>query len=127
MYGFTHPPYMSLAFLIHGVFFMDFIRKKLIVETKHFLKFKNSTDIKYPWAVGPFTIKNKTALPMIENLLKEMGFLTEPAVDYDPHQVISNRIKAVKRNHLNHLEVVGLANVANWNDYPKKNPKDTDV
>ena len=71
---------------------MDLIRKKLIVETKHFLNFKNYTEIRYPWAVGPFIIKNKDALPMIESLLKEMVFLTKAAINYAPHHVISNRI-----------------------------------
>ena len=77
--------------------------------------------------VGPFTIKNRTALPMIENLLKEMEFLIEPTVNYDPHQVISNKIKFVKIKHFKHVEVVGLADAANLDDYPKENPKDTDV
>ena len=63
---------------------------------------------------------------MIENLLKEMGFLTEPAVEYDPHQVISNRRKVVKRNPFKHVEVVELADASNWDDYPKENSKDTD-
>ena len=64
---------------------------------------------------------------MIENLLKQMRFLTEPAVDYDPHQFISNRRKNVKRKTFKHVEVVGLADAANWDDYPKENPKDTNV
>ena len=64
---------------------------------------------------------------MIENLLKEMGFLTEPAVDYDPHQFISNRRKTVKRKTFKHVEVVGLVDAANWDDYPKENPKDADM
>ena len=74
LYGFTHPPYMFPAFLTPRVFSMEFIRKKLIVEMKHSLKFKKSTKVKYPRVVGPFTIKTKTALPMIENLLKDMCF-----------------------------------------------------
>ena len=64
LYGFFHPPYLLSAFLAPRVFLMEFIRQKLILETKHFLNFKNSTEIKYPWVVGPFTIKNKAALPI---------------------------------------------------------------
>ena len=64
---------------------------------------------------------------MIENLLKEMGFLTEIVVEYESHQVISNRRKDVKRKPFKHVEVDGLAYAANWDDYPKENPKDTDV
>ena len=64
---------------------------------------------------------------MIERLLKEMGFFTKPAVNYDPHHVISNIIKSLKRKPFEHKEIVGLADVGNWSDYPKETPKDTDV
>ena len=62
---------------------------------------------------------------MSEIFLKEMGFLTEPAVEYDPYHVISNKRKDVKRKPFKHEEVVGLAEAAHWNDYPKSNPKGT--
>ena len=64
---------------------------------------------------------------MIESLLKYMGFFTEPVVNYDPHHVISNRRKALKRNPFDHEEIVGLADVANWYDYPEDTPKYTDM
>ena len=75
LYGFVHPPYMLLAFLTPRVFSLEFIRQKVIMEIEHFLNFKKSIEIKYPWAAGPFIIKNKASLPMTESLLKEMGFL----------------------------------------------------
>ena len=115
---------MFLAFLTPRVFSMEFIRQNLIVETEHFLNFMKSTEIKYPWVVGPFTIKNKDALPMTESLLREMGFSMEPAVNYDPHHVISNRRKSMKINYFKHEEILGLEDVTNWSEYPKKAPKD---
>ena len=126
-YGFFHPPYMFHAFLTPRVFSIEFIRKNLIVEIEHFLNYNKSTEIKYPWEVGPFIIKNKASLPMIESLLKEMGFFTEIVVNYDPHHVISNIRKSLKRNHFEHEEIVGLEYAANWSDYPKGTPKDTDM
>ena len=59
IYGFTQSPYMLPAFLTPGVFSMEFIRQKLFIENEHFLKYKNSTDIKYHLGIGPFTIKYK--------------------------------------------------------------------
>ena len=106
-YGFVHQSYLLHAFLTPRVFSMDLIRKKLIVEIEHFLNFKKSTEIRYPWDVGSFIIKNKSALPMIEILLNEMGFLIESSINYDPHHVISNRRHAMKRKHFEHDEVVG--------------------
>ena len=106
---------------------MELIRQKLIVETEHFLNFKNSNEIRYPWDVGPFIIKNKVALPMIESLLKEMGFFTKAAINYDCHHVISIRRQALKRNPFENFEVVGLAQAANWSDYPYETQKDIDM
>ena len=106
---------------------MEFIRQKLIVETKHLLNFKKSTEIKYPWVVGPFVIKNKDSLRMIEGLHKEMGFSIEPTINYDPHHVISNRRKALKRKLIKHEKIVVLADVANWSNYPKEAPKYVDT
>ena len=76
---------MLLALLTPRVFSMEFIIQKLFVEIEHFLKYKKSTDIKYPWGVGPFTINNKGALPMVEGLLRELGFEIEHTIKYDPH------------------------------------------
>ena len=127
LYGFVHPPYMLPTFLTSRVFTMEFIRQNLIVETEHFLNFKNCTETKCSWAVGTFTIKNKASLPMIESLLKEMGFLTKLAVNYDPHQVISNIRKSLRRKPFEHEEIVGLVDAINWYDYPKETRKDTDM
>ena len=120
MCGFTQSPYMLLAFLTPRIFSMDFIRQKLFVEIEHFLKYKKSTHIKYHWSVGPLTIKNKGALKMVEGLLRDLGFQTEPAIKYDPHQVISNRRNAQKRKDYKQEEFVGLEEVSNWSNYPRR-------
>ena len=92
---------------------MELTRKKLIVENEHFLNFKKSSKIKFPWDVGPFIIKNKYALPIIEILVKEMGFPTEVAINYDPHHIISIRRQVNRNNPFEHFEVVGLPETAN--------------
>ena len=110
---------MLPAFLTLRVFSMEFIRQKLVMEIEHFLKYKKSTDIKYPWGVGLFTIKNKGDFPMVECLLRELGFEIEPTINYDPHQVILNRRNAQKRKPYKHEEVVVLEEATNWSNYPK--------
>ena len=50
------------------------------METEHFLNFKKSFEIIFPWDVDPFIIKTKVSLPMIESSLKETVFLTEVAI-----------------------------------------------
>ena len=68
----------------------------------------------------PFFIKNKTALPLVESLLRELGFPIEDSINYDPHHIISNRRKANKNKPFEHHEVVGLLEAANWSEYPEK-------
>ena len=65
LYGFVHQPYLFLAFLTPRIFSMDLITQKLIVETGHFLNLNKSIEIRYPWVVIHFIIKNKASLPMI--------------------------------------------------------------
>ena len=88
LYGFVHQCYLFPAFLTPRFFSMELITQKLIVETRHFLNFNKSIEIRYPWVVSPFIIKNRASLPMIQSLLKEMGFFIEFSINYDPHHVL---------------------------------------
>ena len=101
------------------MFALELIRQKLIVEDEHFLIFKKTSEIKFPWTMGPFFIKRKASLSIIEIMLREMGFLVEFDVNYDPHHVISNRRQANKNKPFEHFEVAGLSEATNWLDYPK--------
>ena len=47
LYGFVHQSYMLPTFFTVRVFALELIRKKLIVENKHFLNFKKSPEIKF--------------------------------------------------------------------------------
>ena len=83
-------------FLRVGVFALELIRQRLIVEDEHFMSYKKPSGIKFPLTVGPLTIKSKAALSTIESMLREMGFSMEASVDYDPHHIILVRIHANK-------------------------------
>ena len=74
-YGFIHEPYIFPAFLTPSIFSLEFIRKNLIVENEDFLRTRNSSKIKFPLKVGPFIIKNKASLPVVEGLLQDMNFM----------------------------------------------------
>ena len=68
-YGFVHEPYILPTFFTPRIFFLEFIRHKLIVENEHFLSFRKDSEIKFPLKVSPFIIKNKVFLPVVEGLL----------------------------------------------------------
>ena len=45
------------------------------MENEHFLNFKKASEIKFPLKIGPFIVKNKFSLPVIEGLLQDMNFM----------------------------------------------------
>ena len=95
------------------MFSLELVRQKLIVENGHFINFKKYSEIKFPWAIGPFIIKNRSALPRIEILLREMGFQTKVSINYGPHRIIYIRRKVNKNKPFEHFEVEGLSKTAN--------------
>ena len=84
VYGFTHEPYILPAFLTPYIFALELIRQKIIVEDEHFINFRKASEIKFPGMVGPFIIKNKDALHVVDILLKYTGFQTSTTINYDP-------------------------------------------
>ena len=69
VYGFVHEPYILLTFLTPKILALEFIRHKLIMENEHFLSFRKASEIKFTLKVGPFIIKNKFSLLVVEILL----------------------------------------------------------
>jgi hypothetical protein len=41
----------------------EFIRQRIISETEYFLKVHKASNLKFPFLVGPFVVKNKSFLP----------------------------------------------------------------
>ena len=89
------------------------MRQKLYVEEEHFGAFKKSSNVKFPLKVGPFILKNKSALLVIEKLLEFMDFQKEQKVNYDPHHIISQRKQLNKNKPFYHQTVEGLDKIAN--------------
>ena len=127
LYGFIHQPYILPAFLTVRVFSLELVTKRLTVEEEYIPSFRKISRIKFPWKVGPCTIKSRAALPLADNLLRNMGFLLGQSINYDPHQVISKRRHTDKNNPFKHTEVAGLREAANWDDYPKHIAKDVSM
>ena len=101
LYGFTHEPYILSTFLTLRIIFLEFIKKKLIVENQHFINSRKDYEIKLPLKVGPFIIKYKFGFPMIEGILQDMNFMKSTKVNYDPHHIISQRRKHNKMKNFN--------------------------
>ena len=85
LYGLVHPPSILPSFLTPRVFSLELIRQKLIVEEEHFLNFKKSSNLIFPWELKPYTVRSKVAFSLVSNLLRGMEFYPGQAINYDPH------------------------------------------
>ena len=78
--------------------------------------------MKFRWEVGPYVVRSRVALPVIDNMLKSMGFPSRVAINYDTHQMISKRRQDNNNKPFEHIEVAGLREETNWEDYPNQAP-----
>ena len=83
--GLCTKPSILPSFLTNKIFSLEFLKQKLTVEEEHILNFRKILDMKFPWEEGPYVVKSRAALPIIDNVLKNMGFSLGTAMNYDPH------------------------------------------
>ena len=112
-YVYTRPPYKLPAFLTPRIFALEFIKQRLCSKEEHFCSFKKSSDLKFPFNIGPFIFKNKVALNIIEKLLEAMEFKTMERLNYDPRQIISQRRKQNKNKAFEHQLIEGMDKMDN--------------
>jgi hypothetical protein len=60
VYGCHESPYLLPIFLTLGVFSLEFIRKRIISEADHFLKLWKASNLKFPFIIGPFIVKERS-------------------------------------------------------------------
>jgi hypothetical protein len=87
---------------------------------EHFLNHKKVSNLKFSFNVGPFIVKTKSSLHIVERLLKVMGFREAEKIRYDPHQIISHRKKENKSAPFEHQTIEGpdkIANLESFQDY----------
>jgi hypothetical protein len=85
VYGFHESPYLLLVFLTPGIFSLEFIRQRIISETKNFIKLHRASRIKIPFVIGPFVVNSRSFLSQVKKKLKYFGFSEIQGTKYDPH------------------------------------------
>ena len=114
VYGFTKAPYLFPVVLTPSIFALEFIRQSLQFEAKHFWNLKKKTsNFKFNANIGPFIVKSRSTLPVVERFLKDMNFREAKILRYDPHHIISQRRLQNNNVPFEHQEVEGLEKLAN--------------
>jgi hypothetical protein len=113
VYGCQEAPHLLPVFLTPRLFFLEFMRQRIISETKHFLKMHKASNLKFPFIINPFVVKTRSFLHQIQANLKEFGFAQLQGRKYDPHQIIYKRRLMSKHGPYEHEYVEGFDKLAN--------------
>ena len=95
------------------IFYLEFARQRIISEDFHFGRAHKTSNFKFPVTLGPFTLKKKSCLTIIESYMCQFQFLLAPKVRYDPLHIIDNRRKRKSDDALEHVGLEGLNRIAN--------------
>jgi hypothetical protein len=102
VYGSKHQPYRLPAFLTPRIFCLEVLRQRLHSDELHFSIKKQTSTFKVPITVGPFIVKNRAVIELIDDMMACFGFAQYFSCQYDPLHIISNKIKRQKRGNYEH-------------------------
>ena len=68
---------------------------------------------KVPVIVGPFTVKNREAIELIDDMMACFGFAQYFSCQYDPLHIISKKRKREKRGNYEHQGTPEMEQMAN--------------
>ena len=74
VYGFTGNPYFLPSFLTTRIFSLEYIQQIITMDDLHFVAKKLTQMFKVPQEIGPFLVKQRTALKVVEALVRGMAF-----------------------------------------------------
>lgn len=123
VYGYEHQPYRPPTFLTPRIFSLEVLRKRLHSDELHFSSKKKTSTFKVPITVGPFTIKNKEAIVLIDDMMACFGFSQDFSCQYDPLHIISKKRKRQKRGSYEHQgtpEMEQMGNKLTLPSYPDR-------
>lgn len=94
IYGAELKPYRLPTFLTPRIFALKVLRQRFNSDYVHFSSNNQATSFKFPIPVGPFTVKSKVTVKLIDEMLVCFNFEEYMACQYDPCQIISNKVKS---------------------------------
>ena len=113
VYGLEEKPYRLPIFLIPHIFGLEVFRKRLHLDELHFSNKKHTSRFKVPITIGPFTVRNKVVVELIDDIMACYGFLEESSFQYGPHHLISKKKKKQKRGNYEHQGTQEMELMAN--------------
>ena len=88
VYGLEEQPYRLPTFLTPRIFSLEVLRQRLHSDELHFSSKKQTSTFKVPITIGPFIVKNRAAIELIDDIMACFGFASDFACQYDPLNII---------------------------------------
>lgn len=124
VYGAKDNPYKLPAFLTPRIFSLEVLRQRFNSYFIHFASKNQAASFKLPIIVGPFTVKSKAVVKIIDEMLVCFNFEEDEAFQYDPCQIISNKRKKLKRGSYEHKGTHEMKELANKIIFSSKEVED---
>jgi hypothetical protein len=113
IYGSEEKLYILSVFLTPSIFALEVLRQRLHSYLVHLASRNQTSSFKVPITLGPFIVKHKSIVELIDDIMACFGFQEEPSCQYDPYHIISDRRKKHKRNMYDHKGTYEMEKVAN--------------
>ena len=123
IYGFDQPPYRLPTFLTPRIFSLEVLRKRLNSNELHFSSKNQTSTFKVPITVGPFIVKNREAIELIDDMMPCFGFIQDLSCQYDPLHIIFKKRKRKKRGNYEHQGTPKMEQMANKLTLPSDSNK----
>ena len=87
-------------------------------DLQHFSGRKQASSIKLPITIGPFTVKSKEVINLIDDIMASFKFPIDVACQYDPYHLIANKKNKLKRGNYQHQGTKEMEKNVNLLSYP---------
>lgn len=93
VYGAEKNPYKLPKFLTPRIFALEILIQRFDSDYIHFTRRNQAGTFKLPVTVGPFTVKNRNVVKIIEEIMTCFQFQEEISCQYDPLGIIQDKRK----------------------------------
>ena len=102
VYGSEEKPYRLPTFLTPHIFSLEVLIQRPHYDELHFPSKKQTSTFKVPITIGPFKVRNKVVVELIDDMIAYFGFVEDFSCQYDGQHLISKRRKKQKRRNYEH-------------------------
>ena len=106
-------PYRLPIYLTPRIFTFVVLRQRFNSNFIHFSSKNQVASFKLPVTIGPFTVKNKVVVQLIDEIMACYEFEEDQSCQYDTHHIISDKKKELRRGGYEHKGITEMEKLEN--------------